>query len=167
MAKAVMSEWLASRGGSQSGAVPVAARNGVFASGLLRRRQLGLVGIVTDISSPPPDRGRAVIVALWARAIALAIEMPSRTPAGEFRRCFSRAKGSNRVGMCSAGMFGPVLAISNTALSGSWIVRISIQPPGLLWRTAFSTRLAIMRSSSTRSPRARAGSSAASTLMWR
>ena len=70
--------------------------------------------MATDISSPPPGRGRAVIVASWARAIALAIERPSPTPSAELRRCLARANGSNRVGICSAGTLGPVLAISNT-----------------------------------------------------
>ena len=63
------------------------------------------------------------------------------------------------------GMLGPVLAISKTALSACWTVRIPIQPSGTLCRTAFSTRLATIRSSSTRSPLGGAGSSAASTSM--
>jgi hypothetical protein len=53
-------------------------------------------------------------------------DISSPTPSDELRRCSARAKGSNRVGICSAVMLGAVLAISNAAPSACWIVRIPI-----------------------------------------
>jgi hypothetical protein len=61
-----------------------------------------------------------------------AIERSRPTPLEWLTRCSARENGSNKVGICSAMMIGPVLAISNVAPSASWLVRILIEPPGFV-----------------------------------
>ena len=84
---------------------------------------------------------------------------PSPEPSWDVRS-LSRRNGSNMRPASAGEMTGPVLATVSWLLPALVPVLIQRSPPGMLYRTALSTRFAMRRSASTGSPDMTADSSA-------
>lgn len=115
-------------------------------------------GKVTSICSPPFGWGRAVTVAPWASAMAWTMDRPRPRPSPQLVRCGpSRWNGWKSRSMAVAGTAGPVLATVRTAREFAVLVVTSTRPPGTLWRSALSIRLAARCSARRGLPAAGAG----------
>src|SRR5262249_47077402 len=110
--------------------------------------------------SPPPGAATAGTVAPCAEAPACTIDRPTPLPRAEpVRSGASRRNGWKSSPTCSAGMAGPLLDTARVACPPAVPVLSDIQPPGMLCRIAFRTRLAARWVSSAGSPVTGAGRS--------
>ena len=111
----------------------------------------------------PPGCGLTASAAAWAWAIAWTMDRPGQgRPRGRCGLRRAAGKAAEYVEPAAAGTTGPVLVTDRTARESLIAVTTSTWPPGALWRSALSTRLAIRRSTSRESPTVGAGARTAS-----
>jgi hypothetical protein len=105
-------------------------------------------GKATWMLSPPPGRGRAVMVAPWAVAMALTVDRPRPWPLWWVRPGSRRWNGWKSRSTSPPGMSGPVFVTVSMALPSVTAVATQTWPPVTLWAVALSTRFATRLSES-------------------
>src|SRR6185437_6678644 len=123
-------------------------------------------GSVICMRRPPSARAWSSRLPACAAATAATIDSPSPWPfCDPVRSCLRRLNGWASCATASWSSIGPLLSITTRARSSPRRVRLSsIEPPGWLWRTAFSITFSIMRASSVALPATSTASSCVSTL---
>src|ERR1019366_304470 len=95
------------------------------------------------ISRPPRRPGLTARVAWWALAMAATIGRPRPRPWSPAARWADRRwNGWRSRPIWAAGMTGPVLVIMNVERPRAEVTSTLRSPPGRLWRSALSIRLA-------------------------
>src|ERR1700727_1687259 len=129
-------------------------------------RWMVAAGRVIWTRRPPSARAWSSRLPACAVATAATIDSPSPWPfCDPVRSCLRRLDGWASCATASWWSIGPLLSIITRARwSSSRVSLSSIEPPGWLWRTAFSITFSIMRASRVALPTTSTASSCISTL---